>query len=144
MTPGIGLLVPIDLTASLADEIRHGGPAVKQDATKARSRRLLRILFLGRRNAVRSQMAECLMNSAGAGMFRAYSAGYEPAPAIHPLTRELLEKFKLPTGQLFCKQAGVLLCLAKPRSNSSSRCASEVPSASKVPGREIPYLSIGQ
>ena len=63
----------------------------------------LTVLFLGRRNSVRSSMAECLLNAIGGGRHHAYSAGFEPAGQIHPLANELLSKNKLPADRLRSK-----------------------------------------
>lgn len=50
-----------------------------------------RILFLSRRNAARSMMAEAIANSVGRGQLEAFSAGVRPAPKIDPLAAELLQ-----------------------------------------------------
>lgn len=52
----------------------------------------LTILFLCRANSARSIMAEQLMRARGASKFEASSAGTEPAGAIHPMTRKVLEE----------------------------------------------------
>lgn len=42
--------------------------------------RAYNVLFLGRRNAARSLMAEAMLNRDGRGRFQAFSAGREPKP----------------------------------------------------------------
>jgi arsenate reductase len=48
------------------------------------------VLFLGTGNAARSIMAEAYMNHAGRGLYRAFSAGAEPAGAVDPAAIEIL------------------------------------------------------
>lgn len=67
-------------------------------------RQVLKVLFLGRHNAARSPMAECLLNAIGGGRHHAYSAGFEPSGRIHPLAIELLTKNKLPCDRLRSKE----------------------------------------
>lgn len=50
----------------------------------------LRILVLCTRNSARSQMAEALFATAGAGRITAASAGSDPGPGVHPLAVEAL------------------------------------------------------
>lgn len=52
---------------------------------------MTRILFVCRRNAGRSQMAEAFAEHHGKGILMAYSAGSEPATSIHP---EVVESMK--------------------------------------------------
>jgi arsenate reductase len=58
------------------------------------------VLFLCRANSARSQIAEVLLNRMGAGRFKAYSAGSHPAPAIHPMTFEVLKGMDYPLESL--------------------------------------------
>lgn len=49
----------------------------------------IKVLFLSRHNAGRSQIAEHMLNHMGGGRFAAVSAGMSPVP-VHPLAIEVL------------------------------------------------------
>jgi arsenate reductase len=51
-----------------------------------------RVLFLCNHNSARSRMAEALLRHHGGHRFKACSAGLEPAPDVHPLTRLVLQE----------------------------------------------------
>lgn len=61
------------------------------------------VLFLCTGNSARSIMAECYLNHAGRGDFRAYSAGSSPKGAVHPLSLATLAAHGIATGDVRSK-----------------------------------------
>jgi protein-tyrosine-phosphatase len=54
--------------------------------------KVFNVLFLCTGNSARSIMAEVILNRAGQGKFRAFSAGSQPKGQVHPNTLDLLRK----------------------------------------------------
>jgi len=67
------------------------------------SRKARSVLFLCTGNSARSIMAEVMLNQAGAGRFKAYSAGSQPAGRVSPLAMETLESLGFRTAEVRSK-----------------------------------------
>ena len=65
--------------------------------------RTYNVLFLCTGNSARSILAESIMNKAGNGQFRGYSAGSHPNGKVNPLALELLKQLEFPTEGLRSK-----------------------------------------
>ena len=61
------------------------------------------VLFLCTGNSARSILAEAYLNSAGAGRFKAFSAGSHPTSRVNLLAVELLERNRISTDSLRSK-----------------------------------------
>jgi arsenate reductase len=77
----------------------------------------LNVLFLCKFNSARSIMAESLLNHWGAGRFRAFSAGSEPAGVVRPEVIELLKVFKMPVEGLASTSWDQFLAPGAPKMN---------------------------
>ena len=65
--------------------------------------RAYNVLFLCTGNSARSILAEALLDRAGEGRFRAYSAGSFPKTEVQPMTLEVLGELGFPTEGLRSK-----------------------------------------
>jgi protein-tyrosine-phosphatase len=74
--------------------------------TENKDCKIYNVLFLCTGNSARSIMAEALLNYWGRGRYRAVSAGSHPTGRVHPYTIELLQRLKLPTGDVRSKDWG--------------------------------------
>jgi protein-tyrosine-phosphatase len=78
------------------------------------SSRVFNVLFVCTGNACRSIMAEAIMNRAGRGRFRAFSAGPEPAGEIDPHALDLLRQMHHDTSALRPKSSEEFSRVKKP------------------------------
>jgi protein-tyrosine-phosphatase len=65
--------------------------------------RPLNVLFLCTGNSARSIMAEAILDRAGQGRFRAFSAGSQPKGQVHPYAIDLLRKLNYDVSRMRSK-----------------------------------------
>lgn len=65
--------------------------------------RVFNVLFLCTANSARSILAEAILNHAGGGRYRAYSAGSHPGGRVNPYALQVLERNGIDTGGLRSK-----------------------------------------
>jgi hypothetical protein len=95
----------------------------------------LKVLFLCTGNSARSQMAEVILNRLGAGKFRAFSAGSQPAGYVHPMAVQMLRNAHYDTSRLRSKGGKSSPDLTHRRSISFSPFATTRPRRSVRFGR---------
>lgn len=67
------------------------------------------VAFICTANSVRSIIAEAILNRLGAGRFRAWSAGNDPAPAVEPEVLRMLQALGHDVTHLHPKPIGTLV-----------------------------------
>ncbi|MHB1098871.1 MAG: arsenate reductase ArsC [Burkholderiales bacterium] len=77
--------------------------------------RIFNVLFLCTGNSARSILAEAILNHAGGGRFRAFSAGSHPAGSVNPFVLELLGQQSMPVAELRSKNWGEFAMPDAPR-----------------------------
>lgn len=65
--------------------------------------RIFNVLFICTGNSARSIFAEAILNKAGQGKFRAYSAGTRLSPSLNPYAIDLLKQLDYDTSDLWAK-----------------------------------------
>jgi len=76
--------------------------------------RLYNVLFLCTGNSARSIIAEAILNTIGAGKFKAYSAGSQPKGQVNPRTLQLLKQLGYDTSEFWSKSWQVFAQPAAP------------------------------
>ena len=71
--------------------------------TGSTEQKIFNVLFLCTGNSARSIMAEAILNRAGRGNFRAFSAGSHPKGKVHPFTIDLLRRLNFDVSDLRSK-----------------------------------------
>ena len=67
------------------------------------AKKVFNVLFICTGNSARSIMAEAVLNRAGQGRFRAFSAGSHPKGRVHPYALDLLKQLHYDVGNVRSK-----------------------------------------
>ena len=86
-------------------DVRQSEREKEEDVAVANDnpKKVYNVLFLCTGNSARSIMAETILNRAGQGNFRAFSAGSQPKGRVHPYTLDLLRKVHYDVSNALCQ-----------------------------------------
>jgi len=91
------------------------------------TKKIYHVLFVCTGKSARSVIAEGLMNDAGRGRFKVYSAGSHPTGVVNPFALEALAELRIPTDGFRARVGTNSAAPTHRRSISCSRCATAPP-----------------
>ena len=95
--------------------------------------KVFNVLFLCTGNSARSIMAEVIMNRAGAGKFKGFSAGSQPKGQVHPYALDLLRKLHYDVDRLALEELDGVFQARTRRSSISSSPSATTPRSEICP-----------